>query len=425
MNKLFSILIIIFFNLCFNLNANFIKNPGFEIASNNMPVEWIHSTWKNNGISKFYIDDKNIHTGNYCLTIQNPEEDDSKLIQYVKVKPKTIYKLSGFIKASGINENKLGANITVLGILETSKDFKETYGEWKYVELIGRTGPNQTEVAVSLRLGGYGNINKGKASFDDIEMSKVKNAHPDSNIIDFFHEQKQNNSILQAYTLPNGQEVEIKKKKEDRFHFDVELAEPTIINTPAGKFKCIKLMYYNYRKKERKLYIANFSEPQIANTPVGNVKLNSIRFHKSEKIKAIFFTEPHIVDLSYGKLKLNSLRYDRDGTIGGARLSEPQMVNTPIGKIKCKSSISIYRSGIIRIINLSESQMVNTQFGKLKLKCAIQFDDKGKLKYFALVEDAEIYGKLYKMNTAIYLKNKAVEKTNKLSGNCRIRDSGP
>ncbi|MGE5551472.1 MAG: glycosyltransferase family 39 protein [Bacteroidota bacterium] len=155
-------------------SANLIANGGFENVAAGQPEMWSRDVWvQGDDATRFSVETGRAHTGARCAVIESYKENDAKLVQHVRVKPGTVYKLSCWIKAENAGPETKGANITVLGILETSKDLRDTQGKWEYVELYGRTGPKQEEVSVSLRLGGYGSLNTGRAFFDDVVMEEA------------------------------------------------------------------------------------------------------------------------------------------------------------------------------------------------------------------------------------------------------------
>ncbi len=191
MKKLKGIFIILIVLLSYSIfsEENLIKNGSFEENDGKLTFFWETNTWKNNAdIVKFYLEKSNAYSGKYCFTIENLEEDDSKLLQNVRVKPNTYYKLSCMIKAEGIGVERLGANITVLNIFGSSNDYKDTNGKWNYAEVYGVTGSDQQDMTVSLRLGGYSNINTGKASFDDVKLVELEGKPDNINIINFYKE---------------------------------------------------------------------------------------------------------------------------------------------------------------------------------------------------------------------------------------------
>ena len=170
-------------------NENLVQNGGFEDINDGLPDKWSTDIYGSDTAGvRFYVENKGAYNGSNYVTIENIRLNDAKLIQSVEVKPNTVYKLSCRIKAEGIGQNALGANITVLYILGTSKDLKDTGGKWEYVELYGRTGKQQDIIIVTARLGGYGNVNTGKASFDDFRLEQIETAPPDTKIVNLYRE---------------------------------------------------------------------------------------------------------------------------------------------------------------------------------------------------------------------------------------------
>ncbi len=152
---------------------NFILNGSFEKVSAGLPDFWTTDVWQK-GDTVFLSEKEDAFSGDCFVTIKSGQPNDSKLLQRVKVDPDTCYRLSCWIKAYGADVGKKGANITVLGILDTSPDFTDTRGEWEYTDLYVKTGPRQKEMTVSLRLGGYGSINRGTASFDEVRLEQIE-----------------------------------------------------------------------------------------------------------------------------------------------------------------------------------------------------------------------------------------------------------
>ena len=152
---------------------NLILNSSFEKVSAGLPDFWTTDVWQK-GDTVFLSEKEDAFSGDCFATIKSGQPNDSKLLQRVKVDPGTYYKLSCWIKAYGADVGKKGANITILGILDTSPDFTDTRGEWEYTDLYVKTGRDQKEMTVSLRLGGYGSINRGTASFDDVCVEQIE-----------------------------------------------------------------------------------------------------------------------------------------------------------------------------------------------------------------------------------------------------------
>lgn len=187
MTKSCCLLLLFFFLHTFPCYAeNLIKNGGFEIERAGYVVQWNTDAYKNyDEAVRFFLSDKEYYDGNYSFGIANLMPNDSKIIQWVEVEPDSLYRLSCRIKAKNVAGDNIGANISVLGVKGSSKSVLDTKEEWEYVEVYGKTGPAQNELAVVVRLGFYGSLVTGIAYFDDIQFVKVKKS-PFRMVLNFY-----------------------------------------------------------------------------------------------------------------------------------------------------------------------------------------------------------------------------------------------
>ena len=149
---------------------NLLQNGSFE---ENGTDHWRPDTWQQLEGSLTVETVPSGKDGRYAVSMDSSIPEDSKLVQTVKVKPRTLYRLSGWIYVESDITGAKGANLSVLDITDTSQDVKEPGGGWVYRELYGKTGKKQKELSVTLRIGGYGSLAEGKALFDDIRLEKV------------------------------------------------------------------------------------------------------------------------------------------------------------------------------------------------------------------------------------------------------------
>lgn len=165
-----------------------LHNSGFEEGTSS----WQTDVWNSGDTySKLSVVEAPVHSGGKAAYIESLRENDAKWVQKVEVKPNTLYKLSGWIRAEGIPSGAKGANLSVLGTMDMTADLLDTNGEFLYVEMYGKTGDKQDEIKVAVRLGGYGSLNKGKAWFDDIALEEVS-AAPAGVTVASFNEVKAN-----------------------------------------------------------------------------------------------------------------------------------------------------------------------------------------------------------------------------------------
>ena len=156
---------------------NLLKNASFENVSGTAPNDWGHDAYlKEENITAYTISGAEAHTGSYSAVLENVEANHSRWTQTVSVKPKAIYKISGYVKAEQIGPDATGAHFFIDGVAVTYPDVKDTNGKWAYVYFYAKTGKDQKSITFGASLGGYGSINTGKAYFDDVSVEKVSKA---------------------------------------------------------------------------------------------------------------------------------------------------------------------------------------------------------------------------------------------------------
>lgn len=157
------------------LAENLLVNGGFDaLDSDGLPSGWYPDAYdQREGISTFGTTAE-ARTGGIAAVVENFGENDARFAQRVKVEPDSLYLLSGWIRADAIEDSGRGANISVSDLYDAcSSSVFDSRGEWVHVEMYGRTGPEQTEVTVFARVGGYSGVSVGRASFDDLSLVKV------------------------------------------------------------------------------------------------------------------------------------------------------------------------------------------------------------------------------------------------------------
>lgn len=152
---------------------NLLHNPGFEwLDSEGSPVGWFTDAYRKTVGYTLYSVEEDAHEGERAVSIENLGMNDARFAQTVTVEPDTIYRLSGWIRAEEIPDSGHGANLSIADVYVFSRSIYESDG-WEYVECYGITGPEQTEITVFARVGGYSGESMGKASFDSIALNKV------------------------------------------------------------------------------------------------------------------------------------------------------------------------------------------------------------------------------------------------------------
>lgn len=155
--------------------GNLLKNPSFEEAGQgSQPKNWNFETYnKDTGAVESKVVEGNAHEGTKCVYIANNKESDSRYIQEIKVKKGQKLKLSCWVKTEDVGKGSKGANISIGSHLETSKDIKGTNGKWENIEMYADIKDDVGVMNVTVGIGGYSNVNTGKAWIDDVSVEEV------------------------------------------------------------------------------------------------------------------------------------------------------------------------------------------------------------------------------------------------------------
>lgn len=154
--------------------TNLLANPGFEeIGSDGLPVGWYIDAYITQTGYTTYAVSNDAYEGEHSAVVNNIGMNDARFAQKVEVKPSSLYKLSGWIKAEDIADSGRGANLSIEGVYVFSEGVYDADGQWHYVELYGETAEDQYEVTVFARVGGYSGESQGKAYFDGLSLVQV------------------------------------------------------------------------------------------------------------------------------------------------------------------------------------------------------------------------------------------------------------
>ena len=157
------------------LSENILTNPGFEeLDLKGMPVGWYTDAYNHeDGYTLFSVTTEDATGGERAACIRNFGENDARFVQKIRVEPESIYRVTGYIRTENVEGGK-GANFSVEGLYTFSTSIYDTTEGWQYITWYGETGPDQSEVTLFVRLGGYSGESRGKAWFDDLSVEKVK-----------------------------------------------------------------------------------------------------------------------------------------------------------------------------------------------------------------------------------------------------------
>jgi hypothetical protein len=149
---------------------NLLVNPGLEDSDYSFSP-WNEVSFKPGPIVT--IQTKGAHSGKNCASIENPVENDTRLVQTVPVDEQSSYKISGWIRTEDVGSDGGGAIISLNDFFYASDPLHGTNIKWQYEEFFVTIKYEVDHLSVAMRLGNYGGECTGKAFFDDISVTKV------------------------------------------------------------------------------------------------------------------------------------------------------------------------------------------------------------------------------------------------------------
>ncbi len=160
-----------------------------DVSAAGFPTGWEQDMWFTGAdVSALSVEGGGVEGS--CLRVENMGANDARWAQVVEVEPDTLYRFSAMVRAEGVGAGGYGANLSIGGVNVYSEMLYDTDGDWVELTLTGRTGPDQTQMAVFARIGGYGddNLNTGVAWFDDLSLVKVGDGEAGDTVYNFYAE---------------------------------------------------------------------------------------------------------------------------------------------------------------------------------------------------------------------------------------------
>ncbi len=145
--------------------GNLLKNFSFEDGQ----AGWDFNAWNKRGT--VVVDTAEFKEGKSSVRIENAAGDDSFLKQTIAVKPKTRYRLTGYIKIKDVVTKGPGATLSLEGGFEKTESMTGKKG-WTKVSFEFDSGAS-TEIKVGPRLGHYSSPAMGVAWYDDLELEEL------------------------------------------------------------------------------------------------------------------------------------------------------------------------------------------------------------------------------------------------------------
>lgn len=159
---------------------NLIYNGDFSVSDGaGMPDGWSRDMWiTDSGVSFMGVSEDGLSGS--CVEIINADANDARFSQTVSVEPDSIYRFSCDVRAENCPDDGYGANISFEDTFVYSDILYDTDDEWQRLSVYGRTGEDQTQVTLMLRVGGYGMTNTGAAYFDNAEFVRTDDVPEDA-----------------------------------------------------------------------------------------------------------------------------------------------------------------------------------------------------------------------------------------------------
>ncbi len=154
-------------------DGNLLANGDFQKHDGTTPEGWQNDCWdREEGFTLFSVEAGGGPNGEAVAVITNAEPNDARFTQDVGVQPGSLYRLSADVRVQG-GEGDWGATVSFKDTFVHSDALLDSNGAWQRVEVYGRAAADQKTVTVYIRLGGYGALSRGTASFANVKLEKV------------------------------------------------------------------------------------------------------------------------------------------------------------------------------------------------------------------------------------------------------------
>jgi hypothetical protein len=142
---------------------NLLTNPSFEEGQ----TGWEFASKR----GQVTVDPTEKHQGKNSIRIENPAGEDTFLKQTITVKPKTRYRMTGYIKTKDVVGKGAGATLALEGGYEATKPVVGNKS-WTQVSFEFDSGAVDS-VIVGVRLGFYSAPVMGTAWFDELSLVEL------------------------------------------------------------------------------------------------------------------------------------------------------------------------------------------------------------------------------------------------------------
>jgi len=159
--------------------VNILLDGGFESGAQ----EWSQYAYRSGPDAdlQFSIDNTIARSGSRSARVHAGQPNDARWLQEVSVQPRTVYRISGWIKtenvANSVETVHAGANLSVDGAQARSEAILGTR-DWTFVSFNYETGSSQSSILIAARIGFYFGTTAGTAWFDDLSVEAFLSEDP-------------------------------------------------------------------------------------------------------------------------------------------------------------------------------------------------------------------------------------------------------
>lgn len=139
--------------------------------------------YEKNNVSTVSISNEGVNDES-SVFIYSDELNDARIYRSISVIPNSYYKISVMTKTFNNGNFGIGANISAINCTEFV-NINNTNNLWQELAMYVRTSENEEKINLSLGLGGYSNVSKGYAYFDNLKIEKISSVPKGQNVISF------------------------------------------------------------------------------------------------------------------------------------------------------------------------------------------------------------------------------------------------
>lgn len=149
--------------------SNLIPNPSFEDSTPGGVTGWKSRSWSGEANARWTVESPG-RTGRRCVAIQADKGSDAAWTTTVRVRPRSFYRLSGWIKTKDIR-GAVGALLNLQNLQAVRTPPVTGTRDWTRVAIEFATG-EATELEINCLFGGWGQ-STGQAWYDDVALEPI------------------------------------------------------------------------------------------------------------------------------------------------------------------------------------------------------------------------------------------------------------